>query len=103
MSHGTSRKDLRSGRGRQTRTFRATTIALERLALAGERVAVHITDLDRGEVVLAGDDHLPLPVGGLGIVPLLIETAARIEARTASSVLAPNWLSAFSARPSIPR
>ncbi|MBO3664998.1 serine hydrolase [Microbacterium stercoris] len=82
MSHGTSRKDLRSGRGRQTRTFRATTGALERLALAGARVAVHVTDLDRAEVVLAGDDHLALPVGGLGIVPLLIETAARIEART---------------------
>ena len=73
---------MRRGRGRQTRTFRTTTGALEGLSLAGARVAVHVTDLDRGEVVLAGDDHLPLPVGGLGIVPLLVEAAARMEAGT---------------------
>lgn len=77
-----TRKDKRVGRGRQARTFRATTSALERLALAGARVAVHVTDLDRAEVVLQGDDHLALPIGGLGIVPLLVETAARIEAGT---------------------
>jgi beta-lactamase class A len=70
---------MRHGRARQTRTFRTTTAALEELSLAGARVAVHIADLDRGDVVLAGDDHLPLPVGGLGVVPLLVEVAARIE------------------------
>lgn len=75
-----TRRAMRRGRGRQTRDFRATTSALEGLSLAGASVAVHVTDLDRGDVVLAGDDHLPLPIGGLGVVPLLIETAARIEA-----------------------
>lgn len=74
-----TRAGMRRGRGRQTRSFRSTTAALEGLSLAGARVSVHVTDLDTGDVVLAGDAHLPLPVGGLGVVPLLIETAARFE------------------------
>ncbi|GAA3670675.1 class A beta-lactamase-related serine hydrolase [Microbacterium marinilacus] len=78
VRHGT-RRDARRGRGRQTRTFRATTRALEELSLAGAQVAVHVAELDRGEVVLEGDDHVPLPVGGLGTVPLLVEAAALIE------------------------
>ncbi|WP_345751741.1 serine hydrolase [Microbacterium rhizophilus] len=74
-----TRRAMKHGRGRQTRTFRATTSALEGLSLAGAQVGVHVADLDKGDVVLAGDDHRPLPVGGLGVVPLLVETAARIE------------------------
>jgi beta-lactamase class A len=41
---------------------------------------VCITDLDRGDDVLSGDDFVTMPVAGLGIVPLLIEVAAQIEA-----------------------
>ena len=40
---------------------------------------MHITDLDRGTTVLAGDDFVTLPVAGLGVVPLLIEVAAGFE------------------------
>ncbi|RZI81456.1 MAG: serine hydrolase, partial [Microbacterium sp.] len=43
---------------------------------------MHVADLDRGTEVLAGDAHLTLPVGGIGVVPLLIETAAQFEAGT---------------------
>lgn len=43
---------------------------------------MHVTDLDRGTQVLAGDDHVTLPIAGLGVVPLLIEVAARFEAGT---------------------
>ncbi|WP_309068583.1 serine hydrolase [Microbacterium sp.] len=107
-----TRRAMRRGRGRQTRTFRSTTNALEGLSLAGARVAVHVTDLDRGEVVLAGDDHLPLPIGGLGVVPLLIETAARIEdgsldphalaERAETDALAPTGLWRAMAAPTLP-
>jgi beta-lactamase class A len=56
--------------------------ALEELADAGAQVSVHVTDLDTGTQVLAGDDHVTLPIAGLGVVPLLIEVAARFEAGT---------------------
>jgi beta-lactamase class A len=52
---------------------------LDQLAASGARVAVRITDLDRGSAVLAGDDHEMLPVAGLGVVPLLVEIAAGFE------------------------
>ncbi|WP_444860496.1 serine hydrolase [Microbacterium oleivorans] len=49
------------------------------MAASGARVSVRVSDLDRGTPVLAGDDFVTLPVAGLGIVPLLIEVAARFE------------------------
>lgn len=52
---------------------------LEALAAARARVAVSIVELDHADQVIAGDDFVTLPVGGVGIVPLLIEVAARIE------------------------
>lgn len=67
----------RSGAGR--RSFTATMRALDDLAASGAQVSVRVTDLDRGTEVLAGDDHLTLPVGGIGVVPLLIETASQLE------------------------
>jgi len=53
--------------------------ALEALAVSGAQVGVHVRDLDSGEAVLTGDDHVTMPVGGLGTVPLLVEVAARFE------------------------
>lgn len=53
--------------------------ALEELAEAGAQVSVHVADLDTGRAVLVGDDHVPLPIAGLGIVPLLVEVAAAME------------------------
>lgn len=70
----------RSGAGR--RSFTATLRALDDLAASGAQVSVHVSDLDRGTEVLAGDDHLTLPVGGIGVVPLLIETASQLETGT---------------------
>ncbi|WP_353113061.1 serine hydrolase [Microbacterium sp.] len=61
------------------RSFTATLRALEELADAGAQVSVHVADLDTGEAVLRGDDHVTLPIAGLGVVPLLIEVAAGIE------------------------
>ena len=59
--------------------FAATLKALEEVAEAGAQVSLHVVDLDRDTVVASGDDHRTLPVGGLGVVPLLVEVAARIE------------------------
>lgn len=61
------------------RSFTATLRALEMLADAGAQVSVHVVDLDSGERVLAGDDHVTMPVAGLGVVPLLIEVAAGFD------------------------
>ncbi len=52
------------------------------MAAAGAQVSVCVTDLDSGETVLAGDAHLVLPVAGIGVVPLLIEVAAQMDAGT---------------------
>lgn len=64
------------------RSFIGTLKALDALAVAGAVVAVRVDDLDSGAVVLSGDDHLTLPVAGLGVVPLLLEVAAQIDAGT---------------------
>ncbi len=64
------------------RTFTATLAALEDLAESGARVAVHVRDLDRHTVVLEGDDFLTHPIGGLGVVPLLVEVAAGFQTGT---------------------
>lgn len=61
------------------RTFNATVRALEYLAEDGARVSLHAVDLDHATEIVAGDDHLTLPLEGLGMVPLLIEVAAGIE------------------------
>lgn len=61
------------------RSFTSTLRALEQLADAGAQVSVHVVDLDSHVHVLAGDDHVTLPVAGLGVVPLLIEVAAGFE------------------------
>ncbi|MFY9713336.1 MAG: serine hydrolase, partial [Microbacterium sp.] len=61
------------------RSFTSTLRALETLAEAGAQVSVHVVDLDSGAPVLSGDDHVTMPVAGLGVVPLLIEVAAGFE------------------------
>ncbi|MGL3149112.1 serine hydrolase [Microbacterium sp. A82] len=77
-SRGTTRRlPRRAAIGK--RTFTSTMRALEQLADAGARVSVHVSDLDNGGEVLAGDDHVTLPMGGVGVVPLLIEVAAGFE------------------------
>lgn len=63
----------------RARSFIGTLKALDRVAAAGGIVSVRVVDLDTGDEVLAGDDHLTLPVAGLGVVPLLVEAAAQIE------------------------
>ena len=75
-----TRRSRRAAAG--LRSFTATLKALDALAAGGAIVSVRVADLDTREPVLVGDDHLTLPVGGMGVVPLLIEVAARIEART---------------------
>jgi len=77
---GPKRLPRRAAAGR--RSFTATLRALDELAASGARVSVRIDDLDGGAQVLVGDDFLTLPVGGLGVVPLLVEVAASIEAGT---------------------
>jgi beta-lactamase class A len=64
------------------RSFASTLKALDELAASGARVSVRINDLDRGTVVVQGDDFVTLPIAGLGVVPLLIEVAAAFEAGT---------------------
>lgn len=64
------------------RSFATTLRTLEQLADAGAQVSVNVVDLDSGDQVLAGDDHVTLPIAGLGVVPLLVEVAAGFEAGT---------------------
>ncbi|CAN3700285.1 hypothetical protein MMX123_00268 [Microbacterium sp. MM2322] len=75
---GPKRLPRRAAAGR--RSFTATLRSLDELAASGAKVSVRIDDLDGGAEVLSGDDFVTLPVGGLGVVPLLIEVAAAIEA-----------------------
>lgn len=82
-----SRRSVRTGRARVMRRgrvgeFTATMAALDELATAGAQVSIHITDLDRGSTVLAGDDYVTLPIGGVGVVPILIEAAVRFDEGT---------------------
>lgn len=65
--------------GSAARSFSSTLRALDVVAGSGARVAVRVDDLDRGTAVLAGDDFETLPVGGLGIVPLLVEVATAFD------------------------
>jgi beta-lactamase class A len=74
---GSRRPPRRTAAGR--RSFTSTLRSLDELASSGARVAVRVDDLDRGTTVLAGDDNDTLPVGGVGIVPLLVEVAAGFE------------------------
>lgn len=74
---GPRRLPRRAAAGR--RSFTATLRALDELAASGAKVSVRIDDLDGGSAVLEGDDFVTLPVGGLGVVPLLVEVAAAIE------------------------
>lgn len=64
------------------RSFTATLRSLEGLVDAGAQVSVHVVDLDNHVHVLAGDDHVTMPVAGLGVVPLLIEVAAGFQSGT---------------------
>ncbi|WP_460796165.1 serine hydrolase [Microbacterium sp. GXF0217] len=77
-SHRSARRlPRRAAVGR--RSFVATLKALEELTEAGARVSVHVVDLDTHTHVLSGDDHVTMPIAGLGVVPLLIEVAAAFE------------------------
>lgn len=74
-SQGVGRRvPRRAAAGR--RSFTSTLKALESLVDSGAQVSVHVVDLDSHQHVLAGDDHVTMPVAGLGVVPLLIEVAA---------------------------
>ncbi|GAA3937369.1 serine hydrolase [Microbacterium soli] len=75
---GTRRTPRRAAIGR--RSFGSTLRALEELASSGAQVSVHVADLDSGQAVLTGDDHVSLPIAGLGLVPVLVETAVALEA-----------------------
>lgn len=77
---GAKRLPRRAAAGR--RSFTSTLKALDALAASGAQVSVRIDDLDLGSAVLAGDDFRSLPIAGLGVVPLLVETAAQFEAGT---------------------
>jgi beta-lactamase class A len=79
---GTRRRGARGGRriprraAVDRRSFAPTLRRLEELAQSGAQVSVHVAELDSGRVVLSGDDHVPLPIAGLGVVPVLVEVAA---------------------------
>ncbi|MEV7632535.1 serine hydrolase [Microbacterium sp. NPDC089318] len=77
---GGRRIPRRAAAGR--RSFAPTLRRLEELAQSGAQVSVHVAELDSGQVVLAGDDHVPMPIAGLGVVPLLVEVAAGFESRS---------------------
>jgi len=67
----------RAAEGR--RSFTSTLRRLDELARAGAQVSVHVMELDSRRTLFSGDDHVPLPIAGLGVVPVLIEAAAGFE------------------------
>ncbi|MFT4233544.1 MAG: serine hydrolase [Microbacterium sp.] len=75
-SDGATRRSRRQ-RPSSPPSFAATLRTLEQLTAADARVGVHVVDLDEGQVLLAGDDHVTLPVGALGTLPLLVEAASQ--------------------------
>lgn len=79
LTRGQRRRDgVRSTRRRGSRpNFAQTMAALEALAESGAQVSVYVADLDSGATVVSGDDSVVMPVGGLAVVPLLVETSAR--------------------------
>ena len=77
LRRGGHRTSRRAAAGR--RSFGSTLSALDALAASGARVSVYVSDLDDDKVVLSGDDYLTNPIGGLGILPLLVEVAARFD------------------------
>lgn len=72
------------GEGRRSRRrlgpFAGTLAALEALTAAGARVALHVETLDRAAMLAREGDHEPMPVAGLGVVPLLVEAAVQFGA-----------------------
>lgn len=64
------------------RGFATTLRALEQLADTGAQVSLHVRDLDRGHVVVAGDDFVAQPIGGVGVVAVLLEVAVQFDAGT---------------------
>lgn len=74
---GARRTPRRAAAGR--RSFTGALKTLDALAASGAQVSVRVDDLDHGGEVLAGDDFRSLPIAGLGVVPLLVEVAARFE------------------------
>lgn len=61
------------------RSFDSTERTLRQLAASGAQVSIHVIDLDSGLDIFTGDDHVSLPIAGIGVVPLLIEVAAMID------------------------
>ncbi|MFS2242403.1 serine hydrolase [Microbacterium sp. OR16] len=78
-ARGGRRIPRRAAAGR--RSFASSLRRLEEVAQSGAQVSVHVVELDAGRVVLSGDDHVPLPIAGLGLVPVLVETAAGFASR----------------------
>lgn len=60
--------------------------ALGELALAGVQVSARAIDLATGAVLFSVDDHVVMPTASIGKVLLLIEVAARLEARDTSAL-----------------
>lgn len=58
--------------------------ALGELALGGVQVSARAVDLATGAVLFSVDDHVVMPTASIGKVLLLIEVAARLEARDTS-------------------
>ncbi|WP_156761384.1 serine hydrolase [Microbacterium karelineae] len=57
----------------------ATERALDELARTGAEVSTHVADADTGQVLFSADSHVVMPVADLGVIPILIEVAARLE------------------------
>lgn len=57
----------------------ATMRDLEHLARAGVHIGIQVTDVETGHSVLSGDAHVPIPIGAVGILPLLLEVTTRMH------------------------
>jgi len=78
---------IRRGRHRgpeAEQSFSRGFSALGELALSGVQVSARATDLASGGVLFSVDDHVVMPTASIGKVLLLVEVAARLEARQTS-------------------
>ena len=83
------RRDVRLNRRHEARvsshrashsgTFGGSFIALGNVAYAGARVSANVVDLDSGATLVAIDDRIVQPVGGVGRLLLLIEISAQLS------------------------
>lgn len=79
---GERRSELTERRARHapgTPRLTTTLNALDELARAGVQIGIHVSDVETGHTVLSADAHVPMPIAGLGVLPVLLEVTTQMH------------------------